>query len=671
MATEQSQVLELFEKPFRGPSGGTISFPTGEGIGTRIGTGGRPPAELGYATTLQRGRVFSVFIRAHRRAARSLCDYFMRARNIAELTSLANACRNLVNEQLFIYSLSFVIIRKPELRRVRIPTVVETFPSKFASQEMLQQAGNEVRRNPTRTEPIVINQECSGTLIKPEHRLSYWREDYGINSHHWHWHLVFPIEMDIRRDRKGEIFYYMHQQMLARYDMERLSHSLNRVLPMTGLRDPVVDGYFSKLTVNNSGRAWGTRQDDTRLKDVRRDDFGLGFINISDLELYISRLMDAVHQGFAQDRQGNRIPLTDDPPKGGRRGIDILGDAFEADAELSVNYPFYGDLHNLAHVVIAFSHDPDFAHREEVSTIGDAATSMRDPFFYRLHKFVDEFFQEYKLQQRPYNNEELGLPGVRVVRIGVLQDGVPNNLRTGWNQREFEAGRGLDFGGSAPIRLRFTHLDHRPFDYHLQIMNTLPAEKDVTVRIFLAPTLDERGNRMSFMDQRLLWAEMDKFVTKLTPGENKLVRSSRDSSITAPPEATFRELEAGREITSGTQAGVEFGQCGCGWPRHMLLPRGMPQGMDFQLFVMLTDQALDKVDQVIRGRPCTNAVSYCGILDSKFPGARPMGFPFDRRNPAMVNGNVIQTAGELAAQFDNMVMEDIKITFVGNQLQRS
>ena len=103
----------------------------------------------------------------------------------------------------------------------------------------------------------------------------------------------------------------------------------------------------------------------------------------------------------------------------------------------------------------------------------------------------------------------------------------------------------------------------------------------------------------------------------------------------------------------------------------MLLPRGMPQGMDFQLFVMLTDHAVDKVEQVIRGRPCTNAVSYCGILDSKFPDARPMGFPFDRRNPAMINGNVIQTAGELAAQFDNMVMEDIKITFVGNQLQRA
>lgn len=58
--------------------------------------------------------------------------------------------------------------------------------------------------------------EFSSTHLKPEHRVAYWREDYGINAHHWHWHLVYPIDMEVDRDRKGELFYYMHQQMLAR-----------------------------------------------------------------------------------------------------------------------------------------------------------------------------------------------------------------------------------------------------------------------------------------------------------------------------------------------------------------------------------------------------------------------------------------------------------------------
>lgn len=52
-----------------------------------------------------------------------------------------------------------------------------------------------------------------------EHRVAYWREDIGINLHHWHWHLVYPFEGDIRivnKDRRGELFYYMHQQIMAR-----------------------------------------------------------------------------------------------------------------------------------------------------------------------------------------------------------------------------------------------------------------------------------------------------------------------------------------------------------------------------------------------------------------------------------------------------------------------
>lgn len=59
-----------------------------------------------------------------------------------------------------------------------------------------------------------------------EQRLAYFREDLGVNLHHWHWHLVYPNDVNIEdeelakrmvdKDRRGELFYYMHQQILAR-----------------------------------------------------------------------------------------------------------------------------------------------------------------------------------------------------------------------------------------------------------------------------------------------------------------------------------------------------------------------------------------------------------------------------------------------------------------------
>lgn len=55
-------------------------------------------------------------------------------------------------------------------------------------------------------------------VTNPEERLTFFREDIGVNSHHFHWHVVYPPNGILRsmydKDRRGELFYYMHHQML-------------------------------------------------------------------------------------------------------------------------------------------------------------------------------------------------------------------------------------------------------------------------------------------------------------------------------------------------------------------------------------------------------------------------------------------------------------------------
>ncbi|KAK3865004.1 hypothetical protein Pcinc_029357 [Petrolisthes cinctipes] len=626
---------------------------------------------LGRATTIRKGGVFSFFVQQHRRAARDLCQLFMKSKDAEDLMQIAAWCKDRVNEGLFNYAFCFTIVHRKDLRSMRLPTVVEMFPNKFVPMEALTKAQVEVNRAPLdQKEPVIIDHgpDFATTTIKAEHRVSYWREDYGLNSHHWHWHLVFPIDMGVNRDRKGELFFFMHSQMLARYDMERLSVGLNRVVKYDNWRAPIDDGYFSKLTVNNSGRAWGTRQDDTVMQDFRRNDFGLDFFTVAEMEQWRSRLLDAIHQGFMVNREGNRVPLSDDVTSG-KRGIDILGDAFEADADLSVNSQFYGDLHNLLHVAISFSHDPDFAHKEEVGVMGESATAMRDPVFYRLHRFVDDVFQQYKLTLPPYSMDDLSLPGVVVERAGIRQGDQTDILVTGWSNREFEASRGIDFAAEMSVLLRLQHIDHLPFNYHIMVNNQTGADKQVTVRIFLAPRKNERGDDMSFMDQRLLWAEMDKFTVSLKSGSNHIERMSKDSSITNPNEFTFRDLEQGRSSDPGTPENAEFDFCGCGWPQHLLVPRGKPEGMAYQLFVMITDFEKDKVEQTASDRRCANGVSFCGILDGKYPDKRPMGFPFDRRPPPRVMDSELTKVADLA-RLDNILLHNITVRFTDEILQK-
>lgn len=67
---------------------------------------------------------------------------------------------------------------------------------------------------------ITIPRDFTATDVEPEHRLAYFREDIGLNLHHWHWKLVYPPwgpESVVKKDRRGELFYYMHQQIIARY----------------------------------------------------------------------------------------------------------------------------------------------------------------------------------------------------------------------------------------------------------------------------------------------------------------------------------------------------------------------------------------------------------------------------------------------------------------------
>lgn len=111
-------------------------------------------------------------------------------------------------------------------------------------------------------------------------------------------------------------------------------------------------------------------------------------------------------------------------------------------------------------------------------------------------------------------------------------------------------------------------------------------------------------------------------------GVNTITRNSTQSSLTIPFERTFRNLDMGRPTGGNDLEAFNF--CGCGWPQHLLLPRGTESGYQCQLFVMISNYDDDKVDQNIDGVPCRDGDTFCGIKDKLYPDRRSMGFPFDR-----------------------------------------
>uniref|UniRef100_A0A2L2Y4H8 Hemocyanin C chain n=2 Tax=Parasteatoda tepidariorum TaxID=114398 RepID=A0A2L2Y4H8_PARTP len=600
-AEKQRRVLPLFEY---------CTLPTSTKFGLKV----ERDAKLQGLGVLGRGRLFSSFQQDHLIEANRLAEVLLGAETFDEFVDLCHQARDFVNEGLFVYAVSVAVLHRNDCRGISLPPVQEVFPDKFFPVETIYKAIKVANAHPDKDDEIIVDVEATGNILDPEYNLAYYREDVGINAHHWHWHLVYPSTWNAAvtgkaKDRKGEIFYYMHQQMCARYDCERLSNGMPRMIPFHNFHEGL-EGYSAHLSSIINGLPYASRPSGMSLQDYQ----GVG---VQNLERWRERILDAINLGYVTDADGKETILDE------THGIDILGDIIESSHE-SKNPEFYGSLHNWGHVLISNVLDPDHRFLNNPGVMDDATTSLRDPIFYRWHRFIDDMFNEYKKKLEPYDPDELGFPSVEIesVRVAAHQD---NIVTTTFEEDELDLSNAFNFGRNGSVKIRYQHLDHEPFAYDIKIQNKSTKVCHGTIRIFLGPVFDELGNKIKIDDIRRLMIELDRFSAVLNPGVNDIHRTSRESSVTINKERKFEQLLRGEGTNEHSS---EF--CSCGWPDHLLVPKGNDKGMKFHLFVIVTDHLKDLVGQLTDKNICADAVSYCGVKDDLYPDRKSMGFPFDR-----------------------------------------
>uniref|UniRef100_A0A1W7RAE9 Hemocyanin subunit 3a n=1 Tax=Hadrurus spadix TaxID=141984 RepID=A0A1W7RAE9_9SCOR len=589
---------------------------------------------------LSQKHIFSCFHPVHLAEARRLCEIYLAAKSFDDFIHLATQAREFVNVTLYAFATEVAVLHREDCKGLSVPPIQEVFPDKFINAVTLNNASFEAySRTAADDRPLVVQEIKVGNVLDPEYKLAYFREDIGANAHHWHWHIVYPSIWDPavfgkKKDRRGELFYYMHQQMCARYDCERLSNGLNRMVPFHNFKE-FLEGYAAHLWHQASGSYYAFRPEEMAMMDMSD-------VDVQDMERWRERILDAIDLGVAIDKNGKEIHLDEE------HGADILGSLIESNAE-SINFPFYGSLHNWGHVMMAYIHDADGRFQESPGVMTDTATSLRDPIFYRYHRFIDNMFQEYKATLHSYSHEQLNFPDIEVT--GVTVNARTNDvINTFLRENELELTHASQIGKTS-VKVRYQHLDHESFSYTINAVNNGSTAKKATVRIFLAPKYDELGNEIPIDIQRRLYIELDKFTANVAPGKNTIVRSSVDSSVTLSHQYTFDELEKGEGMDENR---TEF--CSCGWPQHLLVPKGDTKGMKFHLFVMLTDREKDATSPDDGSKAlCADAVSYCGARDEKYPDKKPMGFPFDRVIKALTREEFLTS---------NMIVKDITIRYI-------
>jgi tyrosinase len=261
-----------------------------------------PP--FGEILELSRDENFSLFIPKHRRIAGRLIDIFLGMRNVDDLVSVAVYARDRVNPYLFNYALSVAILHRPDTQDVDLPSFIESFPDKYVDAKVFAQAREQATVVPEGSRPpIEIPKDYTASDLEEEHRLAYFREDLGINLHHWHWHLVYPFEAArevVAKNRRGELFYYMHQQIIARYNFERLCNKLKRATRFNDFKQAIQEAYFPKLDSLVASRSWPARVGNQRLKDLNREVDQIKQ-DVDDLKRWSDRIYAAIHQGSATD----------------------------------------------------------------------------------------------------------------------------------------------------------------------------------------------------------------------------------------------------------------------------------------------------------------------------------------------------------------------------------
>lgn len=415
----------------------------------------------------------------------------------------------------------------------------------------------------------------AGGVLPTSDGLEWWREDPFANEHHTHWHVVYPFggipdgHGGVRfKDRQGEVFFYMHQQMLARYDAERRAVGLPAVEPLAQYATPIALGYDPGPYLQ--ANLFFARQPQTRM-------VSLPTITVATLQRLRAALDDVVaDQAYALATPKTMDPAPAEPARLGAT-IESSGEA----ATDAANRRPYGSVHNIGHNMIAGA-SADAQNPQAVGVMVTPATAIRDPAFWQWHKDIDDVYAHWQDKQPAVTFADG--PPVRVRSASdvllVFEDALPPEavaspsdppewpgLAT-WATDAFGGDRWDDTRPdltTTVLQTRMSRRDlvladrvtttpvdqltHRPFVYVLRLENTAAQAVDVTVRIFLVPE--------AAAEERRAWIEMDKFVHHLAPAARDVVtRRGAQSSVILKP-ATMEPQVLAADTIHITQAQLD------------------------------------------------------------------------------------------------------------------
>nr|CAQ63323.1 hexamerin precursor [Thermobia domestica] len=578
---------------------------------------------------LPRGRIFSIFDKKQQDEMINLFEVFYYAKDFDTFLKTACFARDRVNEGQFVHAFLTAILHREDTKDVVLPPIYEVMPHFFLDTKVIKKAYEAKMRQENAL--IKMNYTHNRQLKNEDQKVAYFSEDMGLNQFYSYYQMDHPFfykkDYGTEEDRKGELFYYMHQQLLARYDLERLANDLPTIETLK-LNKYVKRGYAPKLSYRQ-GEDFPLRPDNLQLKDLDYEK-PEERLKVRDVNDYERRVRDAIDRGYIFTDENNQVPLNND------KGIDILGKIVGATHDENDKYygnKYHGSIKTMTHKIVGRVTDPEDKYDQTPSVLEHYETSVRDPAFYSIHKRINRLFQKHKENLPQYTRQDIQEQGVKVVNVEVdklmtyfedydvdLTNVVDATLKEGERQ-QFQQDQ------EVIIKARVKRINHKPFTVKVEVESD--NNKNAMVRVFLGPKYNYLGQELSLEEKRQYMVELDRFPVQLTSGKNVIQRESKDFNSIVPDHIPTKNLKhMVKSAVEGEQTFyVQKGKRQCGLPEHLLLPKGKKAGLPFTLFIMVTENENNEQDNVNYKQPFI----LCGVKEGKYPDTKPMGYPFDRK----------------------------------------
>lgn len=583
---------------------------------------------------LPRGEEFSVLQKSHIEEAIALFRLLHQAENWDTFYKVLVWARFHMNEGVFIYASTVAILHRPDFEGIVLPAPYEVYPYYFFSAETIQQAqtakmqGFPSSKKAGEANEIVIESNYTGwnKRASPEHALSYFTEDIGLNSWYYLFHADYPFWIDSKdslfKNRRGEVYLHTHAQLLARYYLERLSNGLGKI-PQFSWRVPFRTGYNPALAYYK-GSSFPSRNNYYSTYNEET------YYSIEKLEGLENRVKFAIDHRFFTLPNGTVVDIS--KPENVEYFIELYRTPSKQDNK------FFGLLEVLGRTLLGTAIENYSTDDYLPSVLEHFETSLRDPAFYQLYGRLIRYYIQWKAQLEPYGEddiefEDVAIESVTLDRLTTFFDTFDSDITNAVDVeplKEPAKGPLTKFGKKANkngedlvIKARQWRLNHLPFTLKLTI--TSPKAQKAMVKVFLGPKLDEAGNIIDINENRENFYEIDKYIVDLKAGKSVVARTSNQFAFYSGDRTTYYELYKAIMLALNGDGKLPpgFSQTTCGFPQRLMLPKGRKTGLPVQLFVIVSEYR----------SPSTWVIQkdWFGASNCRRDiDARPLGFPLDR-----------------------------------------